>query len=302
MATKNESIGGGVGNLSGSVYDYSTSYGGKYNIPDPSASTAAAISGTTGNLGSLYNLSSSYDTAAAQQAVDTQNVLTPGYSSNMAQWSQNISDLLSGKISGGTVNQMAQSAAELGISSGLSGSQANNSSLLRALGLESESLQSQGATQLAAQKAASPVSQVFDLSQYLTTPSSQQAAQLAANQVGAAAVPASAASAARSNAAAGVTSGLNSAGVAPASTGGGSSIASLLSSILGTGVGGGTAGGTISGNSLSDVLASITGIGSTGAASNAGQSQSYEDFLNLYGDTGGTGETGYSDVPATEYD
>lgn len=272
------SLGGGTGNLTGSMYDYSSTYGGKYNTPAPGSSSATAIGNTLGNLQSIETLASHANTSAANQAVANQNILTPGYSGNMDKWSQDINNLLSGKVSSGTINTISQQAAERGISSGIAGSQNNESALLRALGLTSEGLQATGASQLSSMVNTSPKVAAFDITPYLTTGNDVQSAQLAANQVAAAADPASAASAAINAAKTGVTTGQAAAGTAPSTAGTGSSIASLLSSILGTGSGGGGLGGTIVGNSLA------TGTGASGSSG-----QSFQDWYNsTYGNGGET--------------
>ncbi len=279
-----------AGNLTGSAYDYSSTYGGKPNTADPTASAASAISGTTGNLSSLYDLASSGNEFNANQAVGQQDILTPGYSGNMDKWASDISDLLAGKVSSGTVNTLTQQAAERGVSTGLSGSLNNESSLLRSLGLTSEGQQQQGATQFASMINASPKASAFDYTPYLTTGADVTGAQNQANTIASAAVPSTAAAAATDAVKTGITTGSNAAGSTPStSTGTNSSIASLLSSILGT-----------------TPTTSVTGGGSA-ATNPASSNQSFEDwYKSVYG-TGAlnagdlSGETGATAPANTDY-
>lgn len=270
----NQSLGGGVGNLVGSVYDYSTSYGGKPNVPSTTTTAADSIAGNISNLGSLYNLADSQNTFSANQAVKTQNELTPGYSGNMEKWSADIADLLSGKVSSGTITTLEQTAAERGIGSGIGGSQANESSLLRALGLTAEGQQQTGAAQLSAQIAASPKVSAFDMTPYLTSAADAQSAQYAANTIASAAVPASAASAAMGAAKSGVSTGINAAGTSPAATKTTNSIGDLLNSILGTGSG-------------------VGGVpGTSGGVAGDNASLSFDDwYKQVYGESGANSST-----------
>ncbi len=281
-SSDNVSKGGGTGNLTGSAYDYSDTYGGKANVPDPTSSAASAISGSKGNLASLYDLGSSLNAYQTQQANAAQESLTPGYTANMDKWSSDIADLLAGKVSSGTTNTISQAAAERGISSGIQGSQANQSDLLRALGLTSEGLQAQGATQLTQQIAASPKVNLFDYNSYLTSPGDVQSAQYAANTIGSAAVPATAAQAAQNAVTQGISTGQSAAGSAPAGSGGNQSIASLLQSILGTG--GGSGGFNVA-----------NAFGGSGAGGSGNANLSFDDWYNqVYG--GGTGGSANPEV------
>jgi len=280
------------GSVTGSAYDYDSTYGGKPNTADPATSAATAISDTTGNLSSLYDLADSANQFNANQAVSQQNTLTPGYSGNMDKWASDISDLLSGKVSSGTINTITQQAAERGVSSGIGGSAANESSLLRALGLTSEGQQQQGATQFASMINSSPKANAFDYSGYLTNANDVGTAQNQANTIASAANPATAGKAAIDAATSGVNTGSAAAGSAPTttSTGTNSSIAQLLSSILGTGATSTTSGGN-----------------SATTANPATSNQSFEDWYNSvygagsygkFGDTVATGDN-YSDNAIT---
>ncbi len=270
-----------AGNLTGSAYDYSSTYGGKPNTADPTASAASAISGTTGNLSSLYDLASSGNEFNANQAVSQQNILSPGYSSMMDQWASDISDLLAGKTSSGTKNEIWQTKAELGVGSGTTGSQRDWSNLLAAIGSSAEQQQKEGASQATAYVNASPKASAFDYTPYLTTGADVTGAQNQANTIASAAVPSTAAAAATDAVKTGITTGSNAAGSTPStSTGTNSSIASLLSSILGT-----------------TPTTSVTGGGSA-ATNPASSNQSFEDwYKSVYG-SGAYGSFG--DTVATD--
>jgi hypothetical protein len=276
------------GNLTGTAYDYSAASGGKPTTADPTASAASAITGTTSNLGSLYGLADSANTFSANQAVNQQNILTPGYSGNMDKWASDISDLLSGKVSSGTVNTISQNAAERGVSTGLTGSLANESALLRSLGLTSEQQQATGASQLASMVNTSPKASAFDLTPYLTTGADVTGAQNQANTIASAANPAAASAAAVDAAKTGVAAGQSAAGSTPSTSGTQSSIASLLSSILGTGG-----------------AATPTGGGSA-AANPVSSNQSFEDWYksvygnNAYGNFGDAVATDETGAAATD--
>lgn len=234
--------------------------GTAYDVPDPTASATTAIAGTNTNLGSLYNLAGQVNQQNTQQTAATANADIPGYTANMNQWASDISDLLAGKISSGTKYNLAQSAAERGISTGTGGSQSNNSAWLRALGLTEEGLKQQGGTELSSMIGSAIKSPTMDVSQYFTTPSDVQSAQYAADVI------ASNQTTANRNLTAaqyGLNTGTSMAGSTAQAGGGGgstSSISQLLSQILGTGSGGSGAGTA----NNSGIITAQGGSGSSG--------------------------------------
>ncbi len=247
--------GGGTGNLTGSAYDWSNIYGGKANVQDPTTSAASAITGSSGNLASLYDLGSSLNQYQTSQALASAEAATPGYTANMDKWASDISDLLAGKVSTRTKNTLAQAGAERGISTGTAGSQSNDSAWLQALGLTSEAQQKTGASELASMIGLAPKVNLFDYNNYLTNPSDVAGAQYAANTITSAATPSAAGAAAKDAVTSGISTGQAAAGTAPGASN--QSIGSLLASILGTGGGSGSGGvtgqaaGTVGQNNLS---------------------------------------------------
>jgi hypothetical protein len=287
---------GSSGTLTGSAYGYTDAYGGKPDTSSPSSTAASAISGTTSNLSSLYGLASSVNQFNTQQALQSEEATTPGYAGNMSKWASDISSLLSGQVSSDTKYQLQEAAAERGVSTGTSGSQASNSSYLRALGLTSLGLEQTGASQLASMLGSSVKTSNMDLSPYMTTASDQQNAQQYANTVASTASPAASAAASTAAAKSGLSTGASLAG-GNQGGGGTSSIASLLSSILGTG-GAGTITGSGTGTSgITSALNSILGTDTGGATATTDTGSGYNDVAtnpDYYG-----GDTGYTDVPAT---
>lgn len=164
-------------------------YGKVPTVPDPSATQGQAITGNMGNLGNLYGLTGSLNTEIAGQAALPYQLNLPNYQQNIGQAAQNTTSLLQGQIPTDVANQLTQSAAERGISTGALGSPNSNAALMRALGTTSLGLQQQGAQNLSQQIAQTPTGQQFNPTSFLTTPQEQQQMQYLANLLGAAPTP-----------------------------------------------------------------------------------------------------------------
>lgn len=171
----------GGSNLPGSATNYNPIYGGKPNVPNPTSTANAAISGNLGNWSGLYQLGSNINTANQNQLLQNLNLGLPNYNEMTQKASQNIGNELAGQVPQDVVNQIIQSAAERGIATGTTGSPNENTALLRALGLTSLNLQQQGNQDLSAAVARTPQAPLFNYSSMLTTPEEQQQAEMAAN-------------------------------------------------------------------------------------------------------------------------
>lgn len=147
-------------------------YGAVPTVPDPTKSVGDYIGGWQTNLPAYNQLLKSINDEANRQAKANVEANLPGYGANLAQESANINDLLSGKISQSTINNIATAAAERGITVG--GGPNANAAYLRALGLTTEGLQAQGAQQFAQQIAQTPVGKSIDWATFANLASEQQ--------------------------------------------------------------------------------------------------------------------------------
>jgi hypothetical protein len=145
-------------------------------------------------LADLYKLAAGLGKASA---VDPQTQLTanlPGYQGLTQAASANIASDLAGQVPQDVINLLWQQSAERGAGQGLGPMAPNtNAAYLRALGLTSMGLKAQGQQELTGAIGRTPTGPLFDPSSMLVSPAAQQAAQEAANTLGAAPIPASAA-------------------------------------------------------------------------------------------------------------
>lgn len=174
-----------VGNLAGSARNYSTVYGGIPEVADPRATQADAFRGNLANFGNLENLTGKVNDLNFGQYTGR----LPGYGDMASASSSNILSNLRGEIPDDIKYLIGQSAAERGISRGVPGSDFSNSEYLRSLGLTSLDLRNQGEQQFSG--AVNRVGNVplFDPSNLLVTPGTQQQAQEGANVLTSAPVP-----------------------------------------------------------------------------------------------------------------
>lgn len=194
-----------LGGLPPEAYD--SAYGGIPTVSDPNASANAAIWGNLGNLSSIFNLAGGINQFGAQQAAGQYEANLPGYDALNRQSSENILSDLAGTVSPDVMALLAQTAAERGGASGITGSPNSNAALLRALGLTSDALKARGQTELTGAIQRTPTSPLFNVASMLTTPDQQQAAQTYANLLAASPQPAAAAAAAIANAQKGLAAG-----------------------------------------------------------------------------------------------
>jgi hypothetical protein len=170
-------------------------YGNVPQVPSPTATQGATISGNMGNLGALYGLTGSLNTQIAGQAALPYQLNLPNYGALTNTASGNILSNLQGQIAPDVLSQIQTAAAERGVSTGSIGSPNANAALLAALGTNSQQLQGLGQTQLSAAMARTPTGQQFNPQSFLTTPTQTQEAQYASNVLGASPDPAAAAGA-----------------------------------------------------------------------------------------------------------
>jgi len=158
-----------------------TPWGMVPQVPDPLSTANLAITGDIANLPSLQSLASQVNQFNTSQALQPYISNLPGYQGMVAQSSQNIGNLLQGQIPPDVIRLLQQQSAERGVGQGISGSPNQNAELLQALGLTSLGLQQQGEGELTQAIGRTPVPQLFNVAQFLTTPGEEQAAQMAAN-------------------------------------------------------------------------------------------------------------------------
>jgi len=185
-------------------------YGTRPTVPSPTTTAGAAIAGNIGNLGSLYGLGAGVNQFQAGQAASQVAQNLPGYQSMISKSSGNIGSLLSGTVPEDVVNQITQSAAERGIMTGSPGSPNANTALLRALGLTSLGLQSQGEGELTSAIGRTPTGGLFQPGSMLVSPEQQQAASAAQALYASAPDPSAAAAASLGTARSALGAGLGS--------------------------------------------------------------------------------------------
>ena len=183
--------------LTGATQPGSGAYGAVPQIPNPIATAGQATTGNIGNLAGLYGLAGPVNQFNTLQAAKGLATNLPGYQSMIGQSSGNILSHLEGVIPSDVLEQIKQTAAERGISTGLGGSANANTALLRALGLTSMGLQSQGEQELSGAIQRTPTAQLFNPASFFVTPQQQQEAQTAAATMAGAPNPAQAAAAAQ---------------------------------------------------------------------------------------------------------
>lgn len=110
------------------------------------------------------------------QAAMPYQVNLPGYENMVGQRSQNTESMLKGEIPDDVISQIAQGAAERGISGGVPKSPNANAAYLRALGLTSLDLMGQGSKELSTSIADTPVPELWNpASLYVPQVQQQQA-------------------------------------------------------------------------------------------------------------------------------
>lgn len=252
-----------TGTLTGSTISGSGAYGSVPATTDPTTSAAQAITGNIANLSNIYTMAGGINQFTNQQALQNLASNLPGYTGMSSQSSANIASLLRGEIPSDVRAQMAQSAAERGISGGMGVDTANtNAALLRALGLTSLGLQQTGESELTSAIARTPTGQQYNVSSMLVSPQEQQAAQQAANVYASSPDPTIAALTNQQALDQGTQQGLRSigGGTTGGGGGGGQSLSSILAS-LGLGGGGGGGMGSIIGRSMGTELTGTTDPG-----------------------------------------
>lgn len=193
---------------------YTPAYGGIPSVPSPISTAGEAVRGNIGNLGGLYQLAGGVNAFNQQQAALGLQTNLPGYQGMVGQSSQNIAANLAGQVDPQVYNQLVQSAAERGTSTGLGTNAPNiSAALLAALGKTSYGQKQLGEQQLTAAIGRTPQGPVFDPSKFFVTPEQEQQAQAAANLYASAPVPSAAAAEARKQATAGIGATVGAPGV-----------------------------------------------------------------------------------------
>lgn len=86
----------------------------------------------------------------------------PNFAANMGKRSENTTQMLEGQVPQDVIQQIAQQAAERGISGGAPSSPNSGAAYLRALGLNSLQMQQQGAQQFSQEIADTPVPEIWN--------------------------------------------------------------------------------------------------------------------------------------------
>lgn len=198
------------GNLTGTSTDEGSDAAGyKVTIPDPTATTAAAITGTKSNLADIESLASDVNAYNQGQKISQISELYPQYTSTLSQLGSDVADWASGKISQSTKNQLTQSMSERGALTGQGVNSANsNAALMSLLGTTSEALQSKGLSGYSQLVSTIPTS-TMDVSKFFVDPNTTYNAQLLANYAEASPNPETQAESNLSAATSGLSSGYN---------------------------------------------------------------------------------------------
>lgn len=210
-------------------------------VPLPTTTAPGAVAGNIGSLGSIYGVAGPLNQFQQGQAALGLQKNLPGYTGLIAQSSQNIAQELRGEVPSDVVNEILQSAAERGITTGSPGSPNANAAYLRALGLTSLGMQQQGEQNLTAAIGRTPQAAPLDVSRFLVTPEQQQEAAVANALYGAAPNPTAVAGANLGAASAGLAAGRGSIGAPTFPTWGG--IGGSFTSPMDTGATGTNIGG-----------------------------------------------------------
>lgn len=170
---------------------YEPAYGGVPAVPSPATTLQQTIAANLGMMPDIKGLGRKASAYFWNQTVGR----VPGYEDVAAQSMQNIAAAARGEIPEDVKYQLAQGAAERGVSRGGGFSEAD---YLRSLGLTSLEQQryAEGALTGALQRAESVP--LFDISKYMLSPQDVYSAQMLSNIYGAAPIPGAAAGAARS--------------------------------------------------------------------------------------------------------
>jgi len=104
---------------------------------DTTAEQLAAILGNLSNLPELSRLGARTNTALADQTNAILEKILPGYQNLLAKGTETLQSQLSGQLPKDVEEYIKRSAAEMGVSSGTSGSEFNKFGALRNLGLTS---------------------------------------------------------------------------------------------------------------------------------------------------------------------
>ncbi len=179
----------------GPVTAYNPAYGGVPGVPSLVDVYGQATGANAGMLPGLNQIGANVTGANQQELLNNLRVSIPGYDQMTGASSGNIESLLAGQIPTDVRNQITQSAAERGISTGLYDSPNSNAALLRSLGLTSLGLQSQGEQELTGAVNRTPQAKPFDISPLMINPNDLYQSQLLANIYASSPQPAAAAAA-----------------------------------------------------------------------------------------------------------
>ena len=177
---------------------YDPAYGGIPQVPNPAATSAAALAANNANLAQIYQLMGGINTFNAGQAANQLQLNMPNYNALINQRSGLVGEELAGQVPQDVVDLLIRRAAERGIATGSPSSPNSNASYLKALGLTSLSQQQKGMADLIGAINSTPTAPLSDPSRMFITPDAVQQAQMAANLYASAPNPAAAARAARS--------------------------------------------------------------------------------------------------------
>lgn len=172
---------------------YNPAYGGIPNVPNPTATAAAANAGNAANLPGLESTAANLNPFNQSQLLGQYNMAIPNYAALTQTASGNAMQQLSGQVPTDVINELLTGAAERGITGGMPGSPNSNAAYLRALGLTSIGQQATGMQNLHQLSADAPIAQPFNPASMFVTPEQQQEAQMAANLYASAPNPAAAA-------------------------------------------------------------------------------------------------------------
>jgi hypothetical protein len=146
-------------------------YGGVPAPVSPAAAPASSIAGNLSNVGNLYALAQGAGAASGAGGAANLNTALPGGQAGLESELGLANQELTGQLPANVVQQIEQTAAERGVSTGDIGSPNDNAALLRLIGQNSEQLQQQGVSNLTSAIGSAPVGPQFNINSQLGTPS-----------------------------------------------------------------------------------------------------------------------------------
>jgi hypothetical protein len=173
---------------------YNPSFGGIPQVPSPTSTAAQSIAGNLGNLSAIGQLGTGVTGQNVANSLAPLTSSLPGFSGALSTGMANVNSLMSGQIPGDIMTMLQQQNAERGVAGGMApGAPANNTAMMKALGLTGLGLEQTGLSEFGSLAGLVPQPTLFNPQSMMSTPQAQQTAQESANVLSASPIPAAAA-------------------------------------------------------------------------------------------------------------